>query len=159
MTPQETSEWIGRPLTANETRFHRVLVPFYRAAQDEKILSAKAWVEVPIERLQEPIPQVALNQFFGTTENEDGVTMPNVTDMVLANFTFSVEPSLDGTKAIIRAGAKHGVTYRKDRVTADDLADWMGYLNAFGFTDDDLLTMEERAALQQSEAYSTRDDI
>ena len=159
MTLVETTEYMGRPLTDNEVRFFPFIKARYRQAQDEKVLTVYAWIEVDAEQLGHPIPQEALNQFFGTSTDEEGVETPNVTGMLLMDFTFSVEPSLDGTKAIIRLGAKNGVTYRLERVTADDAADWMVYLNAYEYTDDDLLTIEQHAEKLASPEYSTGDEL
>ena len=156
---EETAAWLGRELTENESSLFDFCTPFYRQAQDEKVLSYHAWFECDADMLDTPIPQEALDAFFGTSTDEEGVTTSNVTNMTLRDFTFSVELSLDGTTAICRAGAKHGVTYRKERVTADDLADWMVYLNAYEYTDDDLLTIEQHAEKLASPEYSTGDEL
>jgi len=154
MTLEETAEYMGRELTDNEVRFHPWTVVKYRQAQDEKVLSVYAWVEIDAEQLDHPIPQEALDQFFGTSVDEEGNEVPNVTKMVLRDFTYSVEPSLDGTKAIIRLGAKNGQTFRNERVTAENAADWMEYLNAYKYDDNDLLNIEQHAEKLASTDYT-----
>ena len=154
-TIEETAVWLGRSLTDNEVRFFPWIKARYRQAQDEKVLAVCAWVEVATEQLINPIPQEALNQFFGVSA--DGT--PNATEMLLKDFTYSVEPSLDGSTAMIRIGAKHGNTYRLERVTADDAADWMTYLNAYRYTDSDLLTIEQHAEKISSPSYVNGEQI
>jgi len=158
MTTEETAEWLGRPLTDNEVRFHPWIKPRYRQAQDQKVLTVYAWIEVDASQLEHPIPQEALNQFFGMSRNEEDNEVPKVTDLLLKDFTYSVEPSLDGTKAIIRLGAKRGITYRLDRVTAENAADWMEYLNAYKYDDNDLLNIEQHAEKLASTDYTDYTD-
>ena len=158
-TQAETAAWLGRELSANEVRFFPFIKARYRQAQDEKVLTVYAWIEVDAGQLGHPIPQEALNQFFGTSTDEEGVETPNVTGLLLKDFTYSVEPSLDETKAMIRLGAKNGNTYRLERVTADDAADWMSYLNAYGYTDEDLLAIDQHAETLESAEYSAGETI
>ena len=158
MTLEETIEYMGRKLTENEVRFHQWTKARYRQAQDQKVLTVYAWIEVDASQLDHPIPQEALNKFFGMSVDEEGNEIPKVTDMLLRDFTYSAEPSLDGTKAIIRLGAKRGITYRLDRVTAEDAADWMNYLNAYGYADNDLLTIEQHAEKLASADYTNEEE-
>lgn len=145
-------EWLERPLTDNELELFDFCEPIYRPAQDEKVLRFNAWFECDADMLLTPIPQEALNAFYGVSVDEEGNESPNVTDRLLKGFTFSVEPSIDGSKALCRAGAKHGDIYRLERVTADDLRDWLT-LETLGLTIADLLNIQAYQELRGSPAY------
>ena len=155
LTPrQETADWLRRPLTENETTVFKFLIPRERAHQRDRILVAHGSLECDVAFLDAPIPQEALDAFFGVSVDEEGNETPNVTGLTLKGFSLRVDLSLDGTKAIVLLGAMERPTTRKHYVNADDLMDWVGYVGAFGFTIDDILTKEESTALRQSEAYS-----
>lgn len=157
-TIEETEAWLERPLTDNERALFDFCEPVYRAAQDEKVLRYNAWFECPAEFLLTPIPQEALNAFYGVSVDDEGNETPNVSGLILADFTFSVEPRIDGSKALCRAGAKHGATYRKERVTADDLKDWLTSLQSFGLTIADLLNIQAYRELKESPVYKTGEE-
>jgi len=107
--------------------------------------SGYAYLEVPVAFLDEALP---LDANWATT-NEDEETLVVKT---LGEYVLYSRLSKDGTKAIIRLAGSKGTT-RPSAVTYDDLQDWETWLDTKSYPIDNWLTISERNALLESEAY------
>ena len=153
MTVTETMEWLGRELTDNEVKYFDFLVPVARQRQNDRILVGYAFVECPVEFLDTPIPQPALDMVYGVSADEEGNETHRVTEKVLKDFTLQTAMSLDCTKAIVLLGAREFEVGRMEAVNADDLASWEAYLTPYGFDSSKWLSREQALALKPGAAY------
>ena len=106
-----------------------------------------AFLEVPVAFLDETMPEGANWSDKGTEEEPE---QKNVGEYTLGKIY-----SNDGTNVIITLGARQADTYRVRPVNYDDLQDWQTWLETKGYEFADWLTIDERNALLDTEAYAT----
>ena len=138
MTQEQLEAHVGRPLDELELKYIRFMVP--AQTREGKVLVAKAYCECAKELMDTPIPDEALAQVYGT--DEEGA--PLKACLTLKGFTLNAVELAD--TVIFACSARFRDVSRSRITTAQDLEDWVQFLAPFGKTEDDLLTVEERAA-------------
>ena len=134
-TKAELEEWVGRELTPDEVRFMAFLIPSKARVSGGiiNVLVCQAYVWLVLALLDTLVPQSALDQVYGVGA---------VTDLPLREFTIAVheeEDRPDEARIALSATFKVGGRVRTLWTTAEDVAQWMDYMNAFGITDADLV--------------------
>lgn len=101
---------------------------------------AYAWLEVPIAMMKTKIPQAALDKVHGKDNNgKSKVTSMNLQEFSLSSsdfgnvsiFALSANESVGGTK------------WRRLWTTKEDLITWVTYINAYGYTIEDVMDREQ----------------
>ena len=132
----------GRSLTDNEIYLIDYLhAGEYRVSRGViKEIEFRGYVEMSNELAGTPVPQPALNLIYPLDEEGN----PTVTNLPLNEFSMGAYDL--GTNTIITLGASEKLDrrVRRGRITADDGATWLGFLGAYGFGKDDLMTMEQK---------------
>ena len=98
-----------------------------------------AFLRIPNALLDTPIPEAVQEQVYGQL----------VVGLTLQHLTLGVDDMQDGT-SLIALSANYRLDDIKSRVlptTLEDGEQWLSFLQQFGYTIDDLLTLEERSAL------------
>ena len=104
---------------------------------------AYAYLEVPKALLDEPIPQSEIDMIHGVDEDGNSI----VTGLTLRDFALNVYEF--GDVAIFSVCSNERLNPERSRtwwMPKEDLIRWMPYLNAYGYTIDDLMDKEQYKA-------------
>lgn len=102
-----------------------------------------AYLEVPIAFLSEALPTDA-----------DWSTKEDDSQKTIEEYSIWIKKSNDESKAIICLCATIEPTYRKSKLTYDDLQDWETWLDTKSHTIDTWLTVAERNTLLATADYN-----
>jgi len=138
---EELEAWQGKPLSANQERVERYLL-MMTVKGGEHVLVADCWADCENQLLDSTIPPEEA-QTMGWPEGAT-VTLhefaSHVYDVAGGNSQFSCSANDFGTPSC-----------RRDYTSADDVAQWILYVTAYGILEGDLMTGAEARDQREAE--------
>jgi hypothetical protein len=144
-TRDALESWVGRPLTTAEIRFERLLVPVEVKINHEIVrrLEFRAFIEVNSALLN----TVLTAEMIAAIKQADPTWDSTIAGLTLYEFSLYVEERGPKVAFQLASNFKPGINRERDEpASAEDGAIWMYFVQQFGYTDADLMNLNQLIA-------------